>query len=121
MSIIKYLLDEHVPVQLLSALLRESTTVEAFAVGQEEVPPKGTLDPELLIWAEKYGFSLVTEDRTTMRVYAADHVKKGGKTWGLFIIRKGYSLGQIAESLAIVWGASQAEEWENQEIFVPLS
>lgn len=121
MSTVKYLLDEHVPVQLVSALARENLAIDVLWVGQPKAPPESTPDPELLIWAEENGYALVTLDKATMRTFAAAHLQKGGKTWGIFILRPGFSLGKIAEALAEIWGASQAEEWGDLEIFVPFS
>lgn len=112
MSVMRFLLDEHVPVALQKAVWRLEPKVEITCVGQTNAPPKGTTDPDLLIWAEEMAIAIVTQDKSTMPLHASNHVSSGHKTWGVFILRKPFSLGELAEDLVLRWSASQAEEWQ---------
>ena len=39
---------------------------------------------------------------------------------GLVIISQDLDIGRAIEELLLVWAASEAEEWENTVIFLPL-
>lgn len=39
---------------------------------------------------------------------------------GLFIVRQLTAARAIAESLALIWGASTADEWEGRIVFLPI-
>jgi len=119
MSVMRFLLDEDVPVALQKAIWRLQSTVEVTCVGQPNAPPKGTTDSDLLVWAENRAFAIVTGDKTTMPLHASVHVASGRKTWGVFILREPFSLGELAEDLLLRWSASQAEEWQYFVGYIP--
>jgi hypothetical protein len=58
-------------------------SIEITAISEEGAPPKGTLDTELLIWAERNGYALISRDRATMRRHVADHLASGRHTWSI--------------------------------------
>ncbi|MGH9840305.1 MAG: DUF5615 family PIN-like protein [Blastocatellia bacterium] len=53
---LKYLLDEHVSHAYCKQLLRRESSLTVHTIGDPGVPPKGTLDPELLLWCERESF-----------------------------------------------------------------
>jgi hypothetical protein len=63
---LRFLLDEHVARAIQSQLLRLDAGIEVLAVGQPLAPPKGTLDPDILIWIERTGYILLTANRRTI-------------------------------------------------------
>ncbi len=46
---IRYLLDEHIAPAYRSQLLRADPDLEVWIIGDPGAPPRGTLDPEILI------------------------------------------------------------------------
>jgi hypothetical protein len=38
----------------------------------------------------------------------------------LFLAHQTSAIKTVAESLVLIWAASQAEEWKNQIVFLPL-
>ena len=58
---IQYLLDENLPPLYREQLLRLQPDLTVWMVGDPGVPPKSTLDPEILIWCEQNQFILVTK------------------------------------------------------------
>jgi len=54
--------DENVDPVYTIQLRRKKPELVIRAVGEIGTPPKSTLDPEILLWCEKYGFSLVTNN-----------------------------------------------------------
>lgn len=51
METISLLLDEHVPEYLADELVRLEPAISVTQVGLPDAPPKGTKDPELLLFA----------------------------------------------------------------------
>jgi len=56
-----------------------------------------------------------------MTRYFRERVDAGKPTPGVFIPPQQQSaIGEIIESLLLVWTASQAEEWRNQIVYLPF-
>jgi hypothetical protein len=85
-----------------------------YRVGEAGVPPLGTLDPELLRFAEGAGYSLLSLDRRTMPTHVAHHLATGGHTWGVFLIRRQATWQRLIDDLLLIWSASEAEEWRDR-------
>ncbi len=119
MSQMRFVLDEHVPVALQSAVWRLEPAIDVVCVGRDGAPVKGTPDAELLAWAEGESRALLTDDRTTMPLHVADHVARGRNTWGVFLLRRQFSLGEFAATMLLCWTASEAEEWKNYLGYLP--
>ncbi len=83
------------------------------------MPPTQTTDPDLLRFAEAGGLALLTNDVSTMPLHARDHLAAGGHTWGVFLIMT-ISWSELIDNLLTMWGASEAEEWRDQIVFLPL-
>ena len=63
---LRFLLDEDLRGPLWNALVRHNATspypIDVIRVGDANAPPTGTLDPQLLRWAQQQGRILVTFD-----------------------------------------------------------
>jgi hypothetical protein len=106
MSTVKFLCDEDVREALVAGLLRVDPAIEITAVSEEGAPPKGTLDPEVLIWAENNGYALISRDRSTLNGHIADHLAAGHHTWGVFLVRETRPWHEIIEILVLIWSDS---------------
>ena len=73
MSQVAFLLDEHMPLALVNAVLGAEPSVDLICVGQPGAPPKQAPDPELLEVAEREQRAIVTLDKKTMPGHAAAH------------------------------------------------
>ncbi len=120
MSEVKYLLDEHIASFYRRELLKRDPTITVWRVGATGAPPLETPDPELLRWCERHSFILVTNNRKTMPKHLRDHLEAGGHVLGIFIIRAKTPIPQIIENLWLIWGASQAEEYQDRIEYLPL-
>ncbi|MBI3976566.1 MAG: DUF5615 family PIN-like protein [Chloroflexi bacterium] len=121
MSAVKYLLDENVDRRLQRALLRQSPDMIVWCVGGAGAPPAGTLDPAILIWCEASGFTLVTNNRASMPVHLREHLAAGRHVPGIFILNAHMTFVATVDELATIWGASEAEEYRDLLIYLPLS
>lgn len=73
---LKYLIDENVNPLYPKQIRQKEPNIIVKVVGELNIPPKGTLDPEILDWCEDNNFVLVTNNRTSMPVHLAEHIAK---------------------------------------------
>lgn len=119
MSAVRYLCDEHVPEQLMDALIQREPAIEISIVGQELAPPKGTLDPEVLLFAEQEKLALITNDKKSMARHVESHQAEGHHTLGVFYLRSGFPILRYVEDLILIWSASEAEDWRDHMEWLP--
>lgn len=115
-----FLLDEHVSHAIQDQLLRLSTNIDILIVGQPSAPAKGTSDPDLLQWIEQAGYILVTNNRRTMPDHLQAHFEAGRHIAGILLLRRGAPLGQVIENLLLLWEITEADEFQDRVLFIPL-
>lgn len=114
-------MDENVnPLYQIQLQMRDPDLV-VWAVGDEGTPSKGTLDPEILIWCEDYGFILVTNNRTSMPVHLTEHINQGRHVPGIFILNPNMSIGETIEELILIAGTSDDDEYQDTIRFLPIT
>ncbi|HFD39861.1 MAG TPA: hypothetical protein ENJ31_08485 [Anaerolineae bacterium] len=116
----RFLLDEHVNRAVQRQLRRLDVRIEVQAIGDPGAPPLGTADPDILLWQEEHGYILITENRSTIPVHLAAHFAAGRHIPGIFWIRPRVSLGRLIEELYLIWVASDAQEYWDRTLFIPL-
>lgn len=121
MSEIRYLLDENVDPVLRIGLLNRESTLVVWRVGDLGAPAAGILDPPLLQWCEENSFILVTNNRKTMPRHLVDHLDEGRHISGIFALNQRMSIGETIEELILIWGASEAEEYQDRLVHLPLT
>jgi hypothetical protein len=120
-SQVQFLLDEQIPAALGVALLATEPAIVFRQVGAHpDVPPKGTLDPDVLLFAEREQYALVTFDKRSMPGHVTAHLTAGNHTCGVFWFPNGYTLsaGRVVDELVLIWATSQRDEWMDR--FQPL-
>ena len=107
-------LDEHI---VQGVLRREPAVVfvRARDVGIDRRP-----DPEVLEFAAGQGLIIVSHDTNTMVGHAYDRVAAGLPLTGLLMARQVEPIGPMIDSLLLIWGASEGEEWAGLVRFLPL-
>jgi hypothetical protein len=64
---------------------------------------------------------LVTYDRNTMIRHFRSHLDAGKPSAGVFILpQRESAIGEVIESLLLVWAASKADEWRNWIVYLPF-
>lgn len=116
----RFLIDDNEPPRLKSALLRLNPAIDVFRIGDPGAPATGATDAEVLAFGELSGRILVTADRRTMPGHVDAHVKAGGRVWGVVWVRTGTPISVIARELALIWAATEAEEWLDVLEWIPL-
>ena len=80
----------------------------------------GIPDIEVLRRVAEEGRVLVSQDRRTMPVYFRQYVNSGAKSAGVILLRERVSIAAAIEELVLVWSASEADEWINRLVWIPL-
>lgn len=88
-------------------------------VGDPPDLPLGSDDVSLLLWAEREGRILVTEDKHTLPAFLAQHLQAGRHSPGVFIISSGYSLSQIVAQLELVAYAGDPRVYQDAVTYIP--
>ncbi|GJD16271.1 hypothetical protein RIVM261_012270 [Rivularia sp. IAM M-261] len=118
---LKYLIDENVKLVYTTQFRRKRSDLVIYAVGEPNAPPKGTLDPEILIWCEVHNFVLVTNNRASMPVHLIDHISIGRHVPGIFILNSNMGIGETIDELILIAEGSFDEEYQDQIIHLPIS
>lgn len=117
------LLDEHLRGPLWQAILRHNLRggAELYVVRVGDPPdlPLASEDPEILLWAEREGRILVTEDRHTMFGHLRDHLAAGRHSPGILVIRPGQRIRVLVECLVLVAHAGNPADFADAITYVP--
>ncbi|XWK90631.1 MAG: hypothetical protein U7127_11440 [Phormidium sp.] len=117
---IQYLIDENVNPLYPQQLRRREPELVIQVVGEPATPPKGTLDPEILIWCETYEFILVTNNRRSMPVHLADHLAQNRHIPGIFILNPDMGIGETIDELITIAKYSFENEYQDRITFLPI-
>lgn len=121
MSRICYLLDEHVDPALRAQLIRHAPDLLVWMIGDPGAPKRGTLDPDILLWCEAHGFMLVTGNRKSMPGHLQAHLAAGHHVPGILVLHPTMTLGTTLDQLLLIHGASEAEEYRDLMLYLPLT
>lgn len=117
---VRYLMDENVAPIYQTQIQRRDPDLIIWAVGDEGTPPKGTLDPDILIWCEEHGFVLVTNNRTSMPPHLTAHLTADRHVPGIFILSANMSVGETIDELILIALASSDDEYRDYITHLPL-
>jgi hypothetical protein len=117
---VRFLLDENQSPRLKTAIIRLIPSADVLRVGDSTAPALSTTDMDLLRYLELTRRALITADRTTIPTHLEAHRTAGGLHWGIFWVRPRMPIGRLTESLQIIWEASEADDWINQENWIPF-
>jgi hypothetical protein len=85
-----------------------------------EAKLEGVPDPEVLALATEQDRILVSHDFQTMPRHFSDFLQTRGSSPGVILVPQHLPIGEAIEELVLIWGASDAEEWENRILRIPL-
>lgn len=117
---IRFLIDENLSPRLKTTILRLNPSIDILRVGDINTPHLGTLDPDILNYLELSQRMLVTDNRASMPDHLSAYWSSGKQTWGLLWVRPNTPLRELAQTLLLIWEASEAEEWINRLDWIPF-
>lgn len=118
---LSYILDENVDLAYQIQLLKRNSSLVVFAVGDPGMPPKSTLDPEILCWCEEQNLVLVTNNRASMPIHLADHIAQGRHVPGIFILNSNLSMGRTIDELIIIAETALDDEYQDVITYLPVT
>lgn len=114
----RFLADENIDNRILRGIKREDETVDIIRVQDTELFQMD--DPTILEWAAKEGRILLTHDVNTIPKYAYDRINENKPMPGIIAIHLDVPIGEIIADFLMILGASEAEEYEGQVVYLPL-
>jgi hypothetical protein len=114
---IRFQADADLNQIIVSAVLRRVPTIDfrtATAAGLA-----GLADQEVLARAAHDGRILVTHDLATMPKHFGEFVKSQ-RSPGLIVVPQHLPVGQAADDLILIWTVTEADEWIDRVVFLPI-
>jgi hypothetical protein len=118
MSQLRFLADEDLRGTIVRAIRRLEPSIRITTVNEEGI--SGAKDPQVLDYCWQNRWLLLSHDVNTMKTLAEERVAQGRGLHGLFLIPQDRPIRAVAESVALLWSASEFEEWSDQVIYLPL-
>ena len=114
---VRFQADSDLDGRILRGLRRRAPELDIRTA--TEAGLEGIKDPDVLRIAADSGRVLVSQDRRTMPGHFARHIREA-RSPGLIPIREAVPVVVAMEELILIWGASEAEEWIDRLIWIPL-
>lgn len=121
MSVVRYLLDEHIEPTLRTQLIRHEMEMIVWIIGDPGAPARGMSDPDILLWCETNDFLLVTRNRSSMPVHLKAHLEAGHHIPGILTLNPDMTMGETIDELRLIWGASNPEEFKDLVVYLPVT
>lgn len=118
MSVCRFLADEDLRFEIVSATRRLEPALWFKTV--LETGLSGASDRDVLAHADGRGLAVVSHDVNTMKAAAEKRIRDGIGIGGLFLAPQSRRTRPVADSLVLIWSASQAEEWRDRIVYLPL-
>jgi hypothetical protein len=115
---VRLLADADLNKAIVSGVLRREPSLDfltAHAAGLGRMT-----DPEVLTLAANQRRVLVSHDVGTMPAHFRTFRKEAKHTAGIFLVSQSLDVGTAIEELLLIWLVSEAAEWENRLVWLPL-
>ncbi len=116
---IRLLADENFNGAIIRGLLRRNPEVDVVRV--QDVGLSGSDDLTVLEWAAHEGRVVLTHDQKTVPKHAYERVEAGSPMPGVFVGDLYLNVQRAIEDLLLIAECSEAQEWEGQVRYLPLS
>ena len=122
---LRFVLDEHLRGGGLWQIIRQHNAkglypLNVVRVGDPSDLPRGTLDPDLLLWAEREGRIILSRDFSTLPNHLAHHLQQGRTSAGIVLVRPHPFLSLVLADLVITAHAGYAADFQDAVRFIPL-
>ena len=114
----RFLADENIDPDLVIGLRRRVDTIDIVRV--QDVGLRTMGDTDVLEWAAKERRILVSHDLRTIPNFVGERLEAGLPMPGVLLLRSTLPIAQAIDHLALIASSSEAEEWKNQIVYLPL-
>lgn len=115
---LRFLADEDFNGRILRGLLLRDDTLDIVRV--QDIGLSGTMDPEVLEWANENGLILLTHDGRTMPRHVRDRLKSGLHIPGVFIVDDLAPIALCINDVLLISQCSNEGEWLDQIHYLPF-
>jgi hypothetical protein len=114
---IRFQADADLNQIILLATIRQEPTIDFQTAIAADLP--GVDDLTVLARTARNGRVLITHDRKTMPWHFAEFITREASP-GLLVIPQSRSIAVAVENLILIWSVTEAEEWLNRIVILPL-
>ena len=118
MSRVRFLADHDLNEHIVAGVARHERRAEFQRVRQ--VGLSEARDHEILEYAARQGFVVVSHDVNTMPAAAFSRIERGQPLAGLLMVKQTEPVRAIIDNLILIWQATEFEEWKDQVVFLPI-
>ena len=115
---VRFLADADLNKAIVSGVLRREPAIDFLTAGAAGL--RRLKDLEVLALAAEQQRVLVSHDVGTMPAHFRTYRNAGKRSAGLFLVAQTLDVGTAIEELLLIWLASDASEWENRLVWLPL-
>ena len=116
---IRFLADADLNDAIIDGCLRREPTIDFLSANKAKL--EAVPDPKVLALAAEQDRILVSHDFQTMPRHFGDFLQaRGYSPGGVLLVPQYLPIGVAIEELLLIWGASDAEEWKNRILRIPL-
>jgi len=114
----RFLADENIYQDLVVGLTRRLSALDIVRV--QDVGLRTLDDPTILQWAAEEGRVLISRDIKTIPNFAHERVATGLVMPGVLVLAPGVSMAVAISDLSVIAGATEADEWADRVVYLPL-
>lgn len=114
---IRFQADADLNQIIVSAVLRRVPAIDFRTAATAGL--SGLKDPEVLTVAASDSRILVTHDQATMPRHFGEF-SRSQRSPGLIVVPQHLPLGEVVDDLILIWTATQADEWTDRIVFLPI-
>jgi hypothetical protein len=115
---VRFLADASLHHAIVAGCSRREPSIDFLSAHAARL--NGVSDRDVLALAAKLDRILVTHDFQTMPKHFAEFLASGGSSPGVFLVKQRTPLAAVIEELVLVWAASEAKDWMNRILEIPL-
>jgi hypothetical protein len=115
---IRFLADADLNEGIVAGCLRREPEMDFLSANEAEL--EGVPDPEVLALAAAADRILVSHDFHTMLRHFGNFLQAGNSSLGVLLVPQRLPVGEAIEELVLIWAASDADEWRNRILRIPL-
>ena len=114
---IRFLADANLDHAIVQGVRRREPAIDFKSANDAGL--EGLSDERVLELSAEEKRVLVSHDKRTMPVHFAARIRSGRRSPGVLLALPRATVGDIVDSLLIIWSSSREEEWTDQIHYLP--
>lgn len=115
---VQFLADADLNKIIVIGILRREPLLDFLSAHEARL--RALKDSDVLAMAARQKRVLVTHDVGTMPTHVREFRKAGNRCSGVFLLPQRLDAATAIDELLLVWAASDAAEWEDRIVWLPL-